>query len=114
MRKKETAKKKRNKKHYIFLLKEFLPIGISIDIAASTNKKMILKKANESARNLSEEIWRTHRLMPYHKGKSDDEVRQYLREHPDPTRYEIFIFDSNNGEFIKSVIVTEKTTLPEY
>lgn len=104
--------RKKNKR-YVFILKKYLPLG-ALDIAVSTNKKMILEWARELVKNLPGEILMIHGAMPFHRGRSDKDLRQFLKDNPDPTSYGIVIYDNNTGEVVNSCIVTEKTTLPGY
>lgn len=100
-------------KKYVFILKKYLPLS-GFDIAVSTNKKMILKRARELVKKLPEEMLEIHRAMPFHQGRSDEELRQFLKDNPDPTSYGIVIYDNNTGEVVDSHTVEERTTLAGY
>lgn len=101
-------------KNNVFILKKYSPLGMYLDIAVSTNKQTILKKAEELLKKLPDEMWKIHRAMPFHQARSDEELRQFLKENPDSTHYCIIIYDNNTGEVVDSVIVTGKTTLSKY
>lgn len=100
-------------KNYVYILRKYLPLG-ELDIAVSTNKQMILKRAKALLKNLPEEIWENHRPTPFHQGRSDEELRQFLKDNPDQTYYDIVIHDDNTGEIVDSHIVEDRTTLPGY
>ena len=104
--------RKKNKK-YVFILKKYLPLLV-FDIAVSTNKRMILQTAKKLLKNLPKDIWLIQRSMPFHQGKSDEDLRQFLKYNPDPTYYGIVIHDNNTGEVVNSCVVTSKTVLSGY
>lgn len=111
-RKREFPKNRREK--YVFILRKYLPLGIDLDILVSTNKQMVLARAQTLLQKLPEEIWRLNRSMPFHQGRSDEELRQFLKDDPDSTYYGIVIYDNNTGEVVNSVVVTDKIDLPAY